>query len=202
MQIHLLKETLTQLAFPLPLAAPKLLLDYIALLQKWTRAYNLISNDNTDVILTDHILDSLSIVPYVTGERILDFGTGAGLPGIPLAIALPEKQFTLLDSIGKKTRFVTQAVAELQLQNVQVVETRIENWQTTQQFDCIVTRAVTSIAETITKTQPFLKPSGQLLMMQGIYRPEKIENISWSVQHIPLQIPGLQKQRHLLILKR
>src|SRR5262249_10179534 len=123
------------------------LLQFLQLLQKWNQHYNLTAITDSQKMVTHHLLDSLSIVHHIAGESILDVGSGAGFPGIPLAVYFPQKQWTLLDSNGKKTRFLIQAVAELQLKNITVVNARMEQWQPAQPFNEIVVRAVGSIKE-------------------------------------------------------
>lgn len=178
------------------------LLNYVGLLIKWNRAYNLVGTDHPEEILTHHILDSLSIAPYIDAERIIDVGTGAGLPGIPLAILFPEKHFTLLDSVGKKIRFLTQVKAELKLANVEIIQARVEAFFSKQCFNIVVTRAFASIQEIIEKTQHLLCPDGKLLMMKGVYPEKELQGITWKAQSYPLQVPGLKKHRHLICLTR
>src|SRR3990167_3568140 len=117
-----LQNGLEKLQLPLPLHAQAILLEYLHLLQKWNKTYNLTAITDFDQMIAYHLLDSLSIAPYITGDRIVDVGSGAGLPGIPLAVYFPKKQFTLIDSVGKKTRFMAQAARDLGLKNVQVVQ--------------------------------------------------------------------------------
>src|SRR5437879_4071655 len=117
------------------------LLVYLQLLQKWNKTYNLTAITDFDKMITHHLLDSLSVSPYITGDNIVDVGSGAGLPGIPLAIYFPDKKFTLIESVGKKTRFISNAVRELGLKNVDVVNVRAEEYQTPNVFDTMIARA-------------------------------------------------------------
>ena len=177
------------------------LLKYVELLDKWNKTYNLTAVRKPDQMVTRHLLDSLSICPYLRGKSILDVGTGAGLPGIPLAIAFPERHFTLLDSNNKKTRFVIQAVSELELSNVDVVQSRVENVQFPEQFDTIITRAFSSIGEMLQQTSHLLAKDGVFLAMKGVYPVAELDelpaeyNIKESIQ---LKVPGLDEARYLL----
>lgn len=195
-----LEQGLQQLKLNLPVITQNSLLAYINLLIKWNRAFNLISNPEPNEILYQHILDSLSIVPYVDGQTILDFGTGAGFPGIPLALALPERQFVLLDSVGKKTNFVRQAVAELKLINVEVVQARVEAFASPHCFANVVTRAFSSIDDIIEKTKHLICPDGKWLLMKGIYPTEELQAVNTPYEVYSLQVPGLAKQRHLICI--
>lgn len=191
-----------QLSFPSALLDQ--LINYLILLNKWNQVYNLTAIKDPNAMLTRHILDSLSIASYLRGTTVIDVGSGAGLPGIPLALYFPEKQFTLLDSNSKKTRFLTQAVAELGINNVSVIHSRVESLQNTAGFDCILTRAFAPLGVMITLTQHLCRPSGRILAMCGAYpRPEELEPITdWSFNVYPLQVPKLHEQRHLVILER
>jgi 16S rRNA (guanine527-N7)-methyltransferase len=178
------------------------LLDYIELLIKWNRIYNLTAEADHQEILAQHILDSLSIVPYIKGSRVLDFGTGAGLPGIPLALILPDYHFVLLDSIGKKIRFLQQAVAELGISNVEIVQQRAEKYHPSACFATIVARAIGSVSDIIALTERLLCPQGALLLMKGRDPKDELTGISWEYQIIPLQVPELNKERHLVYLRK
>lgn len=173
---------------------------YLNLLEKWNKTYNLIATYHSQEILQQHILDSLSIVKHIDGKNIIDIGTGAGLPGIPLAIALPEKQFTLLDSIGKKIRFLQQAKGELGLENVTVVESRAESFAPSACFNNVVSRAVTTASEMLTLSQHLLCPGGKVLLMKGRDPQAELAELTCPVTVLPLQVPGLNKERCLMIL--
>ena len=172
---------------------------FLALLIKWNKAYNLTAIRDRDEMVTKHILDSLAVVPYIKGERILDVGTGAGLPGIPLAIALPQYHFTLLDSNGKKIRFITQAVSELNIKNVEVVQARVEEYQSESAYQTIISRAFTSISEFIDKTKHLLAKDGQILAMKGKEFDQELKNFAGHVKVHKLDVPGLKEQRHLVV---
>ena len=203
-----LAKGLGQLALAVPAEAQQRLLDYIALLEKWNRAYNLTAVRKPEQMVTRHLLDSLVIGPWLQGSRILDVGTGPGLPGIPLAIAYPQYAFTLLDSNSKKTRFVTQAVAELGLNNVAVVQSRVEQFhpadQRQGQFDTITARAFATIKELVDSARHLCARQGIFLIMKGVYPVAELEELpsGFSVEGVySLTVPGLDAERHLLIVK-
>ena len=180
------------------------LVDFLHLLVKWNRAYNLTAVRQPEQMVTRHLLDSLVVGPYLQGPRILDVGTGAGLPGIPLALAYPDHHFTLLDSNGKKIRFVTQAVAELGLANVDVVQSRIEAFQPASRFDTITARAYASIEELVSQTTRILADGGQYLIMKGVYPVAEVEAMptGYRLEAVqPLNVPKLDAERHLLIIR-
>jgi 16S rRNA (guanine527-N7)-methyltransferase len=178
------------------------LLDYVALLAKWNRAYNLTAVREPREMVTRHLLDSLAVVPHLQGTRIIDVGTGAGLPGIPLALVFPERQFVLLDANSKKTRFLVQAKAALGLANVSVVHERVEAFQAEQPFDCIITRAFASVADILIGSRHLLTPDGVFLAMKGSVPEAELAELPQGfnlIEVIPLKVPGLeQEQRHLL----
>lgn len=181
------------------------LLAYLALLLKWNRAYNLTAVRDPAEMVAKHLLDSLSVVPYLEGERFLDVGTGAGLPGIPLAIACPDKHFGLLDSNGKKTRFLQQALTELALGNCTVHRQRIEAGDLSADYDGILSRAFSSLAAMASACGPLLKPGGKLLAMKGQYPGEELSRLPKPYivkgSHA-LAVPGLDGERHLLVIGR
>jgi 16S rRNA (guanine527-N7)-methyltransferase len=199
-----LAEGLTALPLDLNDHVQHQLVDFLHLLVKWNRAYNLTAVRRPEQMVTRHLLDSLVIGPYIQGPRILDVGTGAGLPGIPLALAYQDCQFTLLDSNGKKIRFVTQAVAELGLVNVDVVQSRVEAYQPTGRFDTITARAYSNIEELVEQTAHLLAEGGQYLIMKGAYPVAEIEAIpaGYHLEAIhQLEVPKLDAERHLLIVR-
>lgn len=179
------------------------LLAYLDLLAKWNRAYNLSAVREPREMVTRHLLDSLAVLPWVGADNLLDIGSGAGLPGIPLAIARPDLQVTLLDSNGKKTRFLRQAVLELPLANVQIFEGRVEAYRPERPFARISSRAFSELGAFVRLARPLLAPGGRLLAMKGRLEPNELAQIQGEpvklLQH-RLQVPGLAAERHLLEL--
>lgn len=181
------------------------LMDFLALLVKWNRVYNLTAVRDPGEMVTRHLLDSLAVLPQVQGPRLLDVGSGAGLPGIPLALACPDWSFTLLDSNGKKTRFITQAVAELGLGNVSVVQARVAEYTAGTPFDTVISRAFASLADMLDQTGHLCAPNGQVLAMKGVYPGEELAALpaGWRVAGVSaLQVPGLAGERHVVRLVR
>lgn len=182
----------------------ELLLAYHALLVKWNKAYNLTAVRDPEEMIRRHLLDSLSILPHVTGDRILDVGTGPGLPGIPLAICFPEKDLTLLDSNGKKTRFLTQAKIELKLNNMTPVQARIENFES-EPFDSITSRAFATLKDMVDGSIHLLKDDGYFYAMKGLYPTEEIgelDNRTTVVDCFALHVPGEEAERHLVKIQK
>lgn len=182
----------------------KKMLDYLALLMKWNRAYNLTAIRNPEEMVARQLLDSLSILHLVQGKQILDVGTGAGLPGIPLAICMPEASFTLLDSNGKKTRFVQQAKLELGLDNVEVKHCRVEQLDTDGGFDTITSRAFAALPKIVELTAQLLTHQGILLAMKGTLPQEEVEELRQTgaeVEITRLEVPR-SGERHAIIIRR
>lgn len=173
------------------------LLSFIKLIEKWNKAYNLTAIRNREDMVRLHVLDSLAIVPFIEGKRVIDIGTGAGLPGIPLAIYLPEIEFTLLDSNAKKTRFVQQAILELKLKNVSVCHNRVEQYHPEKRFDTVITRAFAGLSDIVELTAHLLNKDGVLLAMKGqIPDVSKLE--SAKTELIPVNVPGISAERCLV----
>jgi 16S rRNA (guanine527-N7)-methyltransferase len=180
------------------------LLRYLELLIKWNKAYNLTAIRDPHEMVVLHLLDSLTAYPFVRGPNILDVGTGAGLPGIPLAIAMPEQHFTLLDTNGKKTRFLEHAVRQLPLKNVDVQKVRIEDFSIAQPYDSIVSRAFSSLSLFVDTCGPLLRPDGCLLAMKGKLPKEEITALNeaqWRIGSHELEVPGLAAERHMIVLE-
>lgn len=178
------------------------LLDFLRLLRKWNRVYNLTSIANPAEMLRLHLLDSLAVLPYLKGALVLDVGTGAGLPGIPLALFAPDKAFTLLDSNAKKTRFVMQAAIELGLANVHVEHARLEQYRPAQGFDTLLARAFASLPDIVSETARLLNPGGVILAQKGKLPEQEInalENVT--VETFRLDIPGIDAERHLIAIQ-
>jgi 16S rRNA (guanine527-N7)-methyltransferase len=180
------------------------LVDYVALLQKWNRVYNLTSVRESQQILIRHIMDSLVVNPYLTGKRFIDVGTGPGLPGIPLAIARPESHFTLLDSLGKRIRFLKQVQYELGLQNITLVQSRVEGFMPELLFDGVMSRAFASLSEMLTWCSHLINPAdGRFYALKGTRPDDELQAIpkQFSVESVMrLQIPYLISERHLVTL--
>ena len=180
------------------------LLSYVILLAKWNKVYNLTSVRDTDVMVSRHLLDSLTVLPFLTGHSLLDVGSGAGLPGIPIAIARPDLAVTLLDSNSKKTRFLQQAKAELGLGNVTVIRERIEQ-ASLPEFDLVTARAFSTLADIIDLTERHCHDASRLLLMKGVYPEEELMRVTGGFKlesvHV-LNVPGYEGQRHLVELVR
>lgn len=199
-----LAEGIDALSLSAPADLLERLLRFLHLLQKWNRAYNLTAVREPAEMVRRHLLDSLSIAEDISGSRVLDVGTGAGLPGIPLALLQPARRFTLLDSNGKKTRFLLQARAELELDNIEVVTARIERFRPEQSFDCIVSRAFASLDAIYRDCAPLLAPGGRLLAMKGAPAEAELATLQRpgvQIELKPLRVPGLDEQRTLVTLQ-
>lgn len=199
-----LQAGLQALQLPLSADTQGRLLQFVQLLIKWNRVYNLTSVRKPDDIIARHILDSLVVVPHLDARRVLDVGTGAGLPGIPLSLACPDTEFVLLDSNNKKIRFVRQAIADLGLDNVTVEQTRVEDYRPEQAFDVVISRAYSSLGEMHAQVGRLLVPGGRLLAMKGVYplaEMDALKGAAVQVEIVPLQVPGLDAERNLVILK-
>ena len=204
----LLRAGLVDLQLDPALETP--LLDYLSLLLRWNRTYNLTAVRDPREMVTKHLLDSLAMHPYVddlahAGGALADLGTGAGLPGIPLAIAKPGLRVTLVESAGKKARFMREAVRQLKLADVQVAESRIEALDMPGAFDAITARALATLPLLVEWGGPLLKPDGRLLAMKGVEPAEEIAALpeGWAVEAVhPLRVPGLPAQRHLVVVRR
>ena len=187
------------------------LLAFVALLDKWNRVHNLTALREREKFMTHHVLDSLAVLPWLTADRLLDVGSGGGLPGIPLAIARPELMVTLLDSNQKKTAFLRQAVIELGLRNVEVHTGRAEQFhslhapalKTPQYYSGIIARAFAETAQLVALTRHLLASGGRWYAMKGVYPHDELARLPADVRLLAaheLQVPGLVAERHLLIL--
>lgn len=199
-----LSRRVGELPFSLPPQAEQKLLDFIALLEKWNHAYNLTAVRQPAQMISRHLMDSLVVMPYLCGQQILDVGSGAGLPGIPLALACPERQFTLLDSNGKKVRFMRQATAQLGLENVSVVHSRVEQFQSPAGFDTIIARAYATLGELVRGARHLCRPDGRFLIMKGAYPVAEFDDLNADFEletSHSLRVPGLEAERHLLVVR-
>lgn len=199
-----LDNGLAQLGLELDDDARNRLLDYLDLLIRWNRSFNLTGTRAPREIVTRHLLDSLSVIPHLRGDRVLDAGTGAGLPGLVLAVARPGMRFTLLDSALKKTRFCVQAAAELGLGNVSVIRERIDAFEPEQRFSCVISRAFQSAPELLRSATRLLQPQGLILVMKGVFPASELETVSaagFQARVTPVAVPGLNATRHLLLVE-
>ena len=181
------------------------LLQYLALLEKWNQVYNLTAIRDGEKMISGHLLDCLAVIPFMTGARVLDVGSGAGFPGIPVAVAKPDIQVVLLDSNHKKAAFLRQAVADLQLKNATVVCERVEAWFAGEQFDFIISRAFAEISEFIALTGHLLAPGGVFAAMKGVHPFEEIERLpaDFRLRQVhAVAVPGLGAERHLVMIER
>ena len=209
-----LKQGCDALDLPVDDAILQQCLQYLALMVRWNRITNLTAITDLSDMVDKHLLDSMAVHPYLTGHRLLDVGSGAGLPGIPLALLNPDRQFVLLDANGKKTRFMTQASIDLGLSNVIVVQSRVEDLDDT--FDAIISRAFTSLSGMVSACCHLLAPGGSFLAMKG---PDVIEELKmlqtpavdavggadpagWEAQLQPLQVPAVLGERYLAVIRR
>lgn len=177
------------------------LADYLDLLVKWNRTYNLSSVRDPQQMITRHVLDSLAIASFLTGQKVIDVGTGAGLPGVPLAIALPGREFHLLDSNGKKTRFLFQVKTGLGLDNMTVHHARVESHRPEQLLDAVLSRAFASLEDMVAGCRHLLTAQGRFLAMKGVYPGDEIADVEALCEiHAvhPIEVPGLAEQRHLV----
>ena len=199
-----LEQGIDALGLQLPTEAVQRLLDYLALLERWNAAYNLTAIRDPAEMVTRHLLDALAILPYVQGETLADLGTGPGIPGIPLAIAAPGRQVLLVDSNGKKVRFLREAIRALKLEGVRAVQSRVEEVEG--QFDCITARAFASLADMLGWGGHLLAPQGIWLAMKGKAPDDEFPGVppAFAVRAIhPLNVPGLgAAERHLVVLGR
>lgn len=200
----LLRQGIAELGLSLPPSDDERLLDYLTLLAKWNRVYNLTALRGEAKWVTHHLLDSLAVVPHLPPGRIVDVGSGAGLPGIPIAFACPDTQVTLLDSNQKKGAFLTQASTELALRNVKVVIERAESYRPVTTYDVVISRAFSSISDFIRLAGHLRTPGGVLAAMKGARPDAETAQLpdSWTAEAIvPLHVPHLDAERHLVFLR-
>jgi 16S rRNA (guanine527-N7)-methyltransferase len=194
-------------AVALPAAASGKLAQYLALLAKWNRTYNLTAIREPERMVTHHVLDALAVLPHLPQRpdlRVLDVGSGGGVPGIPLAIARPDWRVVMLDSNHKKSAFVQQAVIELALANAEAVTARVEDYAPAALFDIVISRAFSDLATFAESSARHLAPGGQLVAMKGIHPDEEIAALPPGIRVIAtraLSVPGLDAQRHLIVME-
>jgi 16S rRNA (guanine527-N7)-methyltransferase len=200
-----LEQGINELGLNIPSATVGRLLQYLDLIRKWNRVYNLTAIKDPGEMLSHHIIDSLSIIPYIRGENILDIGSGAGLPGIPLSLVFPQRHIVMLDSNAKKTRFIQQAITELGLDNAESIHSRVEDYTASEGFDTVVSRAFSSLSDFVQLARPLMKNTGQLLAMKGRYPTQELEDLPSDI-HIEavhrLEVPLLDSERHLVQMAR
>jgi 16S rRNA (guanine527-N7)-methyltransferase len=199
-----LAEGLKQLGLDLTPEVQAQLLKFVVLLHKWNKVHNLTAIREPLKMITHHLLDSLAVLPYISGDRLVDVGSGGGLPGIPLAIEKPGLAITLLDSNHKKTGFMRQAVIDLGLKNVEVVGERVEQFHPEQPFDIVISRAFSDLAEFVKLTRHLLATGGRFLAMKGVYPYEEIVALPPDVkveEVISLEVPELGAKRHLVVMR-
>ncbi|WP_198781705.1 16S rRNA (guanine(527)-N(7))-methyltransferase RsmG [Shewanella putrefaciens] len=196
-----LEAYLAAINLPATAEQKKQLIDFVGMLNKWNKAYNLTSVRDPEAMLIRHIMDSLVVSKHLQGERFIDVGTGPGLPGIPLAIMNPDKTFVLLDSLGKRIRFQKQVAFELGIHNISSVESRVEAYQPEQKFDGVLSRAFASIQDMLTWCHHLPTENGQYYALKGQLNDEEMQQIpaGFVVKDIiELKVPKLDEQRHLL----
>ncbi|MGC1855100.1 MAG: 16S rRNA (guanine(527)-N(7))-methyltransferase RsmG [Candidatus Aquirickettsiella sp.] len=203
-QLHAeLLNQLSQNHFDIREITSKKLIEYVMLLHKWNQIHNLTSIRDPLQMLSKHIIDSLAISPYLQGPNILDVGTGAGLPGLPLALTHPQYRFALLDSNGKKTHFLTHVIQTLMIVNVEIIPLRVEKYHPENCFNSIVSRAFSQLNKFLDKTKHLCCENGIFLAMKGQYPTEEIETLETDFKLIDtkaLKIAGLDDKRNLLII--
>ena len=180
------------------------LIQLVQLLNKWNKAYNLTSVRDPQEMLVKHILDSIVVSPYLQGDHFIDVGTGPGLPGLPLAIINPTKQFVLLDSLGKRISFIRNAVRELGLTNVEPVLSRVEEYQPEQKFDGVLSRAFASLKDMTDWCHHLPKQDGYFYALKGIYHEDEVQELDKKFEVkdvITLNVPELVGERHLIVLR-
>ncbi|MCP4042611.1 MAG: 16S rRNA (guanine(527)-N(7))-methyltransferase RsmG [Gammaproteobacteria bacterium] len=201
---RLLGDGLSQLGLNLNSGQRHRLIRYLELLSKWNRVFNLTAVRDPEEMVLRHLLDSLSVMPYLAGNRLLDVGAGAGLPGMVLAIAQPELRCVLLDSNAKKTRFCIQVVAELGLNNVEVVHARLGDYQPREGFSSIISRAFGSIRLLLAAVHGLGSEGARILFMKGTFpgaELDEVDELKECVKVVPLSVPGLAAERHLIIVE-
>jgi 16S rRNA (guanine527-N7)-methyltransferase len=200
-------RSLDPTAAMLPADAADRLNAYLALLAKWNRTYNLTAIREPERMITHHVLDALAVLAHLSprpGLRVLDVGSGGGVPGIPLAIARPGWHVVLLDSNHKKGAFAQQAVIELSLANIEVVIARVEDYTPTMPFDVVISRAFADLATFSATSARHLAPGGQLIAMKGVYPDEELANVPGGIRVVAthaLAVPGLDAKRHLIVME-
>jgi 16S rRNA (guanine527-N7)-methyltransferase len=196
-----LQTGLEEMGLSIALPVQQKLLQYLALVHKWNKVHNLTAVRDPAEMVTLHLLDSLAVLPYIQAERLLDVGSGGGLPGIPLAICLADLQVTVIDSVHKKASFMRQAKAELGIANLEVVCGRVEQFKPVELYDVIISRAFSDLNQFTSLTRHLCKPNAHWLAMKGVHPYDELTQITIQPSKIlPLHVAGLEAQRHLVFL--
>ncbi|MGS0627225.1 MULTISPECIES: 16S rRNA (guanine(527)-N(7))-methyltransferase RsmG [Photorhabdus] len=203
--LNKLELLLTKARIKLSQQQKQQLIAYVDMLNKWNKTYNLTSVRDPEQMLVRHIMDSIIVSPYLQGYRFIDVGTGPGLPGIPLAIVRPDSHFTLLDSLGKRVRFLRQVQHELSLANIEPVQSRVEEYLSGPPFDGVISRAFASLQDMVSWCNHLSKPiHGRFYALKGVLPEEELTMLPSGISVdsvIQLDVPELEGQRHLVILK-
>lgn len=204
-QAAILAKGIAEAGLPIDEQKQKKLLAYLALMQKWNKVHNLTAVRDADEMVTLHLLDSLVVLPFIDGKALLDVGSGAGLPGIPLAICLPDLKVTVIDSNNKKVSFMRQAKAELGIDNLEVLGGRVEEIAPKRKFDMVISRAFSDLDLFISLTHQLCDAQGKWLAMKGVYPEAELAELEKKTGIAPskveeLKVPGLAAQRHLVFL--
>ena len=202
---QLLRSGSTELGVPLDERQVGQLVTLLGELAQWNERFNLTAIRDPVEMVRKHLLDSLTVQPWLQGRRIADVGTGAGFPGLPLAVVNPGRQFALIESTGKKARFVEYAASRLGLANVEVVNARAESFDPRLPFDSVVCRAVGKLADFVRFAGHLCAPGGRLIAMKGQYPREELDDLprGWRVVAVhPVTVPGLEAERHIVELAR
>lgn len=204
-QAAILAQGIAEAGLPIDAQKQQKLLAYLTLMQKWNKVHNLTAVRDADEMVVLHLLDSLVVLPFIDGKALLDVGSGAGLPGIPLAICLPELKVTVIDSNNKKVSFMRQAKAELGIENLEVLSGRVEEIAPNHKFDMVISRAFSDLDLFISLTHQLCDAQGKWLAMKGVYPEAELaeleKNTGITASKIEeLKVPGLAAQRHLVFL--
>ncbi|MFC3094172.1 16S rRNA (guanine(527)-N(7))-methyltransferase RsmG [Alteromonas sediminis] len=200
-----LKQAASQFDFGISETQQAKLIDYVCMIHKWNKAYNLTSVREPEAMLTKHIVDSVAVMPYLQGSRFIDVGTGPGLPGIPLAIMMPHAQFTLLDSLGKRVRFMKQCAHEMKIENIFPIQSRVEDHCPEKVYDGVLSRAFASLKDMLHWCEHLVDSKGAFFALKGQLPSEELAQIPghFTVETAEtLLVPGLEGQRHLVVIKK